>query len=30
MWHALAAIEVPMTGPKAFDYQPIFLLLKDY
>ena len=30
MWHFLAAVDVPTTGPKAFDYQPIFLLLKDY
>ncbi len=30
LWHFLAAVEVPVTGPKAFDYQPILLLLKNY
>lgn len=29
-WHFLAAVEVTVAGPKAFDYQPIFLILKDY
>jgi hypothetical protein len=30
LWYFLAAVEVPVTGPKAFDYAPILLLLKDY
>ncbi len=29
-WHFLAAAEVTVPGPKAFDYQPIFLILKHY
>ncbi len=30
MWHFLAAIETPVTGPHSFRYAPVFLLLKDY
>ena len=30
MWHFLAAVETPVSGPLSFTYAPVFLLLKDY
>ncbi len=30
LWYFLANVNVPMTGPQAFSYQPIFALLYDY
>lgn len=29
-WVFLTGVEVPVTGPKLYDYKPIFLLLKVY
>ena len=30
LWYFFASVNVPMTGPQAFSYQPIFALLYDY
>ncbi len=30
LWFFLANVNVPMTGPQAFSYQPIFAVLYDY
>ena len=29
-WYFFASVNVPMTGPQAFSYQPIFAILYDY
>ena len=29
-WYFFADVNVPITGPQAFSYQPIFALLYDY
>jgi hypothetical protein len=30
LWYFFADVNVPMTGPQAFSYQPIFAILYDY
>ena len=30
LWYFFASVNVPMTGPQAFSYQPIFAILYDY
>ncbi len=30
LWYFFADVNVPMTGPQAFSYQPIFAVLYDY
>jgi hypothetical protein len=30
LWYFLANVNIPMTGPHAFSYQPIFAILYDY
>ena len=30
LWYFFASVNVPMTGPQAFSYQPIFAVLYDY
>ncbi len=30
LWYFFADVNVPMTGPQAFSYQPIFAILHDY
>lgn len=30
LWYFFASVNVPMTGPQSFSYQPIFAILYDY